>query len=110
MKNIFIVLIPLIFLLGCGNKYNIDFSLCGPSGIFQNLKETISPKSFWIDVHVKLDMDINYWGLPSISSICDRYSGKKRSECISTHRNLHDSMRRCLNHSRKMCRLNGGLC
>lgn len=105
-----IILVSLFLLSGCGGQYNIDLSSCNPSGIYQNVKENVSPKKFWIDVHTKLDMEINYWGLPSPSSVCSGYSGKKRSECISVHKNKFDSMRRCLNHSRKMCRLNGGYC
>ena len=105
-----IILISLFLLSGCGSQYNIDLSSCNPSGIYQNVKENVSPKKFWVDVHTKLDMEINFWGLPSPSSVCSGYSGKKRSECISVHKNKFDSMRRCLNHSRKMCRLNGGYC
>ena len=105
-----IILISSLILSGCGNQYNIDLSSCNPNGIFQNIKEGVSPKSFWIGVHTKLDTEINFWGLPSVGSICNGYKGKKKAECISVHRNKFDSMRRCLSHSRRMCRLNGGYC
>lgn len=108
--KIIIILISLFLLSGCGSEYNIDLSSCNPSGIFQNVKKNVSPKKFWIDVHTKLDMEINFWGLPSPSSACSGSSRKKRSECISVVKNEFASMRRCLNHSRKMCRLNGGYC
>ncbi|MDC0072119.1 hypothetical protein OAK06_02925 [Gammaproteobacteria bacterium] len=110
MNKILISLFVSLLSVGCGGQYNIDLSSCNPEGIFQNIKEGVSPKSFWIDVHTKLDTEINFWGLPSVGSICSGYSGKKRSECISVHRNKFNSMKRCLSHSRKMCRLNGGNC
>ena len=108
-KTIFMMI--LFFFLTGFKSYNIDLSSCSPDGVFQNLKEKISPLEFWIDVHVELEMDISSFPFMDVRRICSRHDEPKdRFRCENASSNRYESMKKCLYHAAKMCRLNGGLC
>ena len=112
MKNIFIVLIPLIFLLGCGygDRNDINYKSCSPKPVFKGLHESISPKKFWVGVHSDIESSLKY-DIESPSSLCSHVRNRDSNiECQSTSKNIQSSLRRCLEHSRVMCRLEGGYC
>lgn len=110
MKNIFIVLIPLIFLLGCGygEKDDIQYKTCGSISGFKSIKKSISPVKFWVGVHVDIESTLERIQSPSLT--CSHTIGDQNIECQSSVKNFHSSLRRCLEHSRLMCRLEGGYC
>ena len=113
MKNITLVFI-ILFLTGCGGppqpgegggKDNISLITCSPKGILPNWKENRFPKEFWINVYVDLEVDLN--NLQSPSSQCVHVVGGRNTECIYSVQNYQNSLRKCLEHSRQMCKLNG---
>ena len=110
MRKSMLVLV-IFFIAGCGygNKDDINFSSCNSKSFLPSLKESVSPRKFWIGVNVEIESELEF-DTYSPSSTCSHTTGDQNIECQSLVRNYQSSLRRCLEHSRLMCRLNGGNC
>lgn len=90
----------------------IDLATCMPKGIYNSSKEKISPKKFWIEQNVALEMGLQrQWEFDDAISICAGISDQvDRVRCMSYTQNLKASMIRCYQTTIRMCRSNGGFC
>ena len=110
MRNNMLILV-IFFIAGCGygNRDDINLVNCNSKSFLPSLKETVSPKKFWIGVNSEIEVELEF-NTSSPSLTCGHTFGDKNIECQSIVRNYQSALRRCLEHSRLMCRLNGGNC
>lgn len=93
---------------------DIDWSTCGPSGVTNRIKLAADKKGFWISQFVKLESiyetNAMYYGNWGMHCSTKHSSQVKYNTCLADIENKFINITRCINHSKKMCRLNGGLC
>jgi len=90
--------------------FGLDYD-CKPANMAQNAKRIIDPRSFWVEKHVDISMSLERIGEDyNWLEVCGHAKYIDREKCIYMQTTMQQAMYRCLNHSKKMCRSNGGNC
>ena len=92
---------------------DIDLSSCEPDGLFSSVSHSWNPLKFWARQYTRLEMALKEENLRDLLDECRmQNTGNKTEliECYQYYKNRHQSMVKCLRHSKKLCRHHGGLC
>ena len=100
---------------------DMDTNTCQPSGVVNNLKAKIDPKTFWINMYLDsieaLDIHTGKRSIDIESAVtikdCDiSYMSNpiKHTECITRVRSTIYYWKKCNQHAQTMCIKHGGLC
>lgn len=95
------------------NELSISLEDCQPRDVWAKISRAYGPRHFWIAQNVKLEMTFQADVLRRHLEDCDSMypaGDPSTQECISHYRTRWYQAQQCVEHSAKLCRIEGGRC